>query len=437
MTNKGEVFAFVLTQPEDKPGANLTEEIAKKKVEEYLKTQHAEWLPYKFESSQQNKRTARTDYTFTFTVPALALQDAQFKVSAAMVGDTVSGFSSGYDLPDHWLNERNKKLAKDEILSQIRLVFKVLIYLAVLYWAFGLLRSGQIKWQTAYFGALFTVVLLIIQRLNEYPQFYLSYLTTEPLYSYILRQTTSCIEAVQSNFLYYFCGFALAVSSLHIVAPNYRLRAFISFLVSPFNKNTILVEKSFWCKSWSLAFSLVLFHSLISALSDYFHARFSPACPQESLSTICSLSNIGSPLLAIFLDGVSTGINQLMLLGVLSGLYKRFCSRFWLYCLFVIIYNLITYSSARYWQDYLIDIVSNSAWEISIWYFVVRVIGVNPLSYFLLGFLDSLLSVSIDLIQHGWPAYTSSIILSLLLILAPLLYALYLWILSRYQNKYV
>ncbi len=435
LTDSGAIAAFNLTEPEDSPGANLSEEIAKDKVELYLKTQHWQWLPYKFESSLKNKRQARTDYTFTFTVPHLALPDADFKVSVGVVGDTISGFDSGYDLPDRWLNERNRRTAKDEIFLQIRTAFKVIMSIAALIWAFGLLKTGKIKWQVAYFCALFVVTLLIIQQLNDYPQFYRGYLTTEPIYSYILRQATSYMQSLQSSFLYYLCGFALAVSSLHIVAPHYRVRAFISFLVSPFDKQTINIEKSFWLKSWLIAFSVIFVHAFINALSDLCRARFSPGCPRESLSSICALSNVFSPFLAIFIDAISTGLNQLMLVGILSGLYKRYCSRFSIYVIFVLICNLITYSSARYWQDYLIDVAASSVWEISIWYFIVRIIGVNPLAYFLIGFMDSLLLGAIDLVQHGGLIYVNAILLSVLLILAPLVYAIALWVLARNKNK--
>jgi hypothetical protein len=139
------------------------------------------------------------------------------------------------------------------------------------------------------------------------------------------------------------------------------------------------------------------------------------------------MANLAAPGLAILIDALSATFNQLMLLAIFSGLYKRFCSRFSVYVIFIILYNLITYSSARYWQDFLIDVISSSFWEIAIWYFVVKIIHFNLLSYFLIGIIDSLSSTLVDIIEHAWPIYSTTIAISILLILVPAIYVCYLW----------
>lgn len=435
MNLDGKVISFTLIEPEDSAGANLSEDAAREKAEAYLKDKLVNWQPYKFDNSFENKHKARTDYTLTFTVPDLKVGEADFKVAIDVLGNVVSSMESGYDLPDHWLNERNKRTIKDEIFSNLRTAFNVCVAIAILLWSFGLLKAGHIKWQTAYYCAIFLISISFIQHVNSYPQFYISYSNTEPLYSYVLRHLTSYVQVVQNNFLYNFCSFALAFAALNTVAPKFKIREFIAFLIAPFNKEAIIGQKRLWLKAWLLAFCVASAKLFISIYTDYLHIKFSPTCPQESLATICDLSNMAWPALAILADALISAMKELVLVAVLAGLYKRYCRNFSIFLLFIIAFNIVKYSYMRYWQDYVIDVTLSSVWEISMWYFIVKLIGVNPLTYFLIGFIDSLLPNIVDLIQHGWPIFAVPVILGILLILMPLIYAFYLSSSEWYRKK--
>ncbi len=421
---KGKVVSFTLVEPEDAVGDNLSEEEARNKVETYLKNDLSNWCPFKFENSFENKRKARKDYTLTYTVPHLNVADAEFKVSIDVLGGVVSSMESGYDLPDHWLNERNKRSIKDEIFSYLRTALNVFIAVAGLLWAFGLLKGGYIRWQSTYLCTVILIALAFVQHLNSCPEFYSSYLTTEPLYSYILRQFTSYVQVLQNSFLYNFCYVALAIAALYTVASKFELRSFAALLVTQLKRENSLLQPTLWSNSWTLAFGVAALHIFINTLSDYCHVKCSPGCPQESLSTICDLANMGWPPFAIFIDALLAATQQMLLIAVLAGLYKRYCSNFFLYVIFIIVFNLVTYSSMRYWQDYAISVIFGCTWQIIMWYFIVKLIGVNPLTYFLIGFMESLLSDLIDLGQHGYPLFIVPIILTLVFILLPLLQVL-------------
>ncbi len=417
LNQKGAVEAFVLIEPEDAPGQKLPAETARNKVESYLKTKHSQWQPYKFESLQENTRKERIDYTFTYTVPHLKVGEADFKVSVSVLGDIISGLDADYDLPDQWLNEHNKKTIRDEIFLQMRNAFNVLLFLVGIVWVFGLLKHGQIKWKTAYLISLPLIAISFIQYLNNFPQLYHSYLTTLPLYSYILNQATSYLELMPWNFLYYFCSFAIALTALYTVIDKSKLMPVILLAFAKSGQKRSAGQRTLWLNSWLITLSAISLHAAINGLSDTLHACFSPACPFESLSTVCTLANVGIPWLALLAEAISTAMNQLILLSICAGLYKRFCSGFAMYALFVIVFNLITYSSARYWQDFTIDVLSSSLWELAIWFFIVKIIRFNPLAYFLIGFMDSLLSNLIDILAHAFPIYLTAISTTCLLIL--------------------
>ena len=427
LDQKGAVQAFVLTEPEDAVGAKLSVDQAKNKVESYLNTEHSEWQPYKFENWQVNERKARTDYTFTYTVPSLKVGEAEFKVTVNVLGDVISGFDADWDIPDQWLNERNTT-AKDEILLQLRTGFNVFLFVAGIIWAFGLLRSGQIKWKLAYLLALPFMAVSLLQQLNGYPQLYRPYITTLPLYSYIVSLVTNYLQSVQGNFLYFFCGCALAVAALYTVAQGSKLRLIASLIFSRHYQQSLNERRTFWLNSWLIAVAAICLHSLINSVSDTLRAHVSPGCPVESLGTICVLANVAWPSLSIILDALSATLNQLMMVAIFSGLYKRFCSGFTMYAIFIVLMNLITYSATRYWQDYAIDVTTSCIWELSIWFFIVKIIRLNPLAYLFVGVMDSLFSILIDMIEHAWPIYSFPIILAILLLLAPALYVLYLWL---------
>ena len=424
MDQSGTPITFTMVKAEDAPGARLKLEEAKEKAEEYLATSHAEFRPYEFENATENQRKERTDYTFSYKVPKLKVNDADFKISTNIIGDSVSGFESGWDVPDDWLNERNKKHAKDEILFYLRIALNLVFFLAGLRWAFGVLKSGHITWRNTIKWAIALFVLFVLKDFNDLPVFFRSYYTTVPFTTYIIKEIVSFLEADFATLAFFVVGLAFALAALRMLAPDFNLRSYAHFLFSPGDEVSKKERRELWLDAVLVTAAAGAVHVLITATQSFARAQISPHVPLDAPSTLCAIVNVASPSFDFLYDALTGGFNLLLILIVAAGLYKRYCRNFYVYMALAAVFVLINFSHHRYWQDYLLDVVSNYALLLLAWFAAVRFIGINPLVYFLIGFEGVLASRLLLVFDHGLPLLTGQLVVLIAAMLSPCLYLL-------------
>lgn len=422
LDKNGNEFAFVVKRQEDAAGARLSSEAAKQAAEAYLNHAHARLKPYEFDTLTETKRKDRTDYAVTFKVPKLKVADADFKVTTNLIGDVVSGFSDGWDIPDDWLDQRNKKTTKDEVFANIRIAASLLILVGILFWAFGILKSGHLNWRTAFLIATVFVTIFLIQDINELPQFFRFYDTTLPASSFVIKELINYLQSALSSFACYVVAIAFALAALRLFVPNFKLPLFFQFIFEPKDKASKQERRSIWFDSILVAAAFISVHLLLESVSSWLRLAISPEVPIESLDTICSLANISSPNVDFITDMVASGLSALLAAAIGTSLYKRYCRNAWVFFAFVVAYNLITASSERYWQDYLIDVGSGCLTFSLVWVALTELISLNPLAYFLIGAGDVALSRLMALIDHGLPLFFNQVVFLYLLLLCPLLY---------------
>jgi Type II CAAX prenyl endopeptidase Rce1-like len=422
LDKNGNEFAFAVKRPEDAPGARLSSEAAKEAAEAHLTHFHAQFKPYEFDTITETKRKDRTDYSVTFKVPKLKVADADFKVTTNLIGDVVSGFSAGWDIPDDWLDQRNKKTTKDEVFSNIRIAFSLFILLTVLFWAFGILKAGHFNWRSAFLLATVFLLTVLIQDINELPQFFRNYDTTSPSTSYVIKELVNYLQAALSSFAGYVVVIAFAIAALRLVVPNFKLPLFLEFIFEPKDKESRQERRNIWLDSVLVAAAFTSVHLLIETVVSCLRSAVSPEVPIESLDTICSLANIFSPNLDFIGDMTVSGVSALLMVAIGMSLYKKYCRKDWMFFAILIFYNLISASSERYWQDYLIDVGSGCVTLSLVWLAVATLINLNPLTYFLIGAGDILFSRLFVIIDHGLPIFFNQSIFLLLLLLSPLIY---------------
>jgi hypothetical protein len=426
MDQNGAPITFTIVKAEDAPGARLKFEEARQKVEDYLAAAHAIFRPYEFDNVTENQRKERTDYTFSYKVPKLKVNDADFKLSLNVIGDTVSGFDSGWDVPDDWLNERNKKHAKDEILFYLRMALNLVFFLAALRWAFTVLKSGHITWRNTIMCAIALFILFILKDFNDFPVFFRSYYTTQPLTSYIIKEVVSFMEADLATLAFFVVGLAFALAGLKMLAPNFNLRSYAQFLFSPSDEITRKERWELWFDAVLVTVAAGSVHVLIIAAQTFARAQISPRVPLDAPSTICAIINVASPSFDFLYDALTGGLNILLIVILVAGLYRRYCRNFYVYMAVAAIFVLINFSYHRYWQDYLLDVISNYALLLLAWFATVRLIGLNPLTYFLIGFEGVLVSRLFLVLDHGLPLLASQIIVLIACILSPCVYLLFI-----------
>jgi hypothetical protein len=426
LDEKCKPIEFNVTRAEDAPGAKLSMETAKEKAQGYLNSEQKLYQPYQFDNVIENKRKERIDYTFTFMVPKFKVAEADFKISTSVVGDDVSGFYAGWDIPDNWLNDRNKKRVKDEILSGLRITMHVLFFIGVILWVFSVLKSARITWRSAVLCASAFGALSILQNLNYIPDVFRDYDTTSPVTSYLIREIVSYLEADFSTSFYYLVGVAFSLAAVKIYAPEFKPSTFMAFLRPVKDGKGTGERQKLWLDAILVTGAVVAMQLLIKTASAYLKARYSPDLPTEHLGTICALSNIAVPAYDLFRDALMSGVNAILFVALAAGLYKRYCKRFSAYCALVVVFCLINYSAERYWQDYLIAVVSNCLIFLLAWFGVARVIGFNPLTYFLIGMEGVLAARLSTLFDHGLPLMAPEAIFVTVLMFSPLLYLVWL-----------
>lgn len=422
LDKNGNEFAFAVKRPEDATGARLSAEAAKQAAVAYLDKAHARFKPYEFDTVTETKRKERTDYSVTFKVPKLKVADADFKVSTNVIGDVVSGFSAGWDLPDDWLDQRNKKTTKDEVFANIRIAISLILLVAILYWAFGILKSGHLYWRPAFLTAIVFVFVVLIQDINELPQFFRYYETTLPASSFVIKEMINYLQSALSSFACYVVVIAFALAALRLIEPTFRLPLFLEFIFEPKEGESKQESRNVWLDSILVAAAFNSVHLLIESVSSWMRLAISPEIPIESLDTICSLANISWPTLDFIGDMIVNGLTALLMVAIGASLYKKYCRNVWVFFAFVVAYNLITASSERHWQDYLINVGSGCVASSLVWLAVTRLISLNPLTYFLIGAGDVAISRLIVLIEHGLPIFFNEAVFLFLLLLSPLLY---------------
>jgi hypothetical protein len=433
LDRNGKEFAFAIKRTEDAPGAHLSIDAAKMAAAQYINSYHAEFKPFDFDTITETRRKDRTDYLVTFKVPKLKVGEADFKVTTNLIGDVVSGFSSGWDIPDDWLDQRNKKTTKDEIFANVRIAASLLILVAILYWAFGILRSGYLNWRTAFVLSSLFAVITLIQDVNELPQFFRSYDTTLPATSYVIGGLVNYLQSALSSFASYVVVIAFAFASMKLIVPSFKLPLFLQFIFEPKDKQSKLERRSVWLDSLIVAAAFNSVHLLIETVSSSLKMAISPEVPIVSLDTICSLANISWPNVDIIMDTLTSGIVALLVVAIGLSLYRKYCRNFIIFFAFTVLYNLIMYSSVRHWQDYIIDVGSGCLSLSLVWIAVTTLINLNPLTYFLIGAGGLILSRLLVVIDHGMPLFFNQSVLLFFLLLSPLIYIAILY--TREQEK--
>ncbi|PWU00582.1 MAG: hypothetical protein C5B53_03860 [Candidatus Melainabacteria bacterium] len=424
MDQSGKPISFSVVRAEDAPGARLSFEQAKKKAEEYLASSHSAFWPYEFDNVTENQRKGRTDYTFYYKVPKLKVSDADFKISTSIIGDTVSGFDSGWDVPDNWLNERNKKRVRDEILLYLRTALNLIVFVAVLRWAFSVLKSGQITWRNTVACAIALIAMLVLKDLNDLPVFFRSYFTTSPMTSYIIRSVVSFFESDFATFAFSIVGLAFALAGLKMLSPNFNLASYGRFLFRPGDAEHRRERRELWLDAILVTATAGAVHLLITSAQSFAKAQISPHVPLDAPSSLCSVVNVAFPSFDFSYDALIAGFNALLMVTLAASLYRRYCRNFYVYMLLTLVWVGINYSSHRYWQDYLIDVLASYAQLLLAWFATARLIGFNPLTYFLIGFESVLLSRLFLVIDHGLPLLAGQLIILILAMLSPCLYLL-------------
>jgi hypothetical protein len=421
VNSKGRVLRYGIDLPEEAAALTIPVEEAKIKGETFLQQERPEMLPSKLEETNTFKLDKRTDYSFSFLVPKYDVGEAIYKATVSVVDGHPSGFHSNWTLPDKWIWENQNQTIKDQIARWAVQILRLIGALFSLWWIIGIIRARLIRWHQALIFAGIASISSVLMFLNDLPEFYQSYQTTAPLVSFYTTQAVTIAMTVLRTFAIAAATYAFAGASLRILVPNSKT-IILSICGSP-KASSAQETKMLWIDGILAGLAVGIGYNAFQVLWSYLHKLISPVVSLTPLSSICSLTNVFSPALDAGVDALTYGFLCVLGAAIIAGVCAKYLPTQRSFFLVALFLSLVAPSTTRYWQDYLLDVLSNLFNFFISWLFVRKLGKNNFLAYFIAGY-SCLISGSLRTIfmLAGQLYFNDLVILSALMISPIVLY---------------
>jgi membrane protease YdiL (CAAX protease family) len=185
VTPAGQVAGFVHQIPEDAPGANLGQQEARRLAEVFLvQTMGRNLSDLEFVEAQQQKRPARTDYTFTWRQKSVNLGDGSLRVEVRVDGNQIAAYREYVKIPEAWTRGYEKIRSHNDAAQEVDQVFWVLLSIAMLVILVRRLRDGDVPIKLALGLGLAAAALDFLSEINTFSLAKFSYSTTSSYSSF-------------------------------------------------------------------------------------------------------------------------------------------------------------------------------------------------------------------------------------------------------------
>ncbi|PYV41523.1 MAG: hypothetical protein DMG09_04530 [Acidobacteria bacterium] len=194
VTTRGEIASFLHSLPEDAGGEDLTAAQARGVAESFLALQMGRDLDsLEFVDSQSQKMPRRTDHVFTWKVAGMEYQSATYRISVAVNGDRVDGYSEFLKIPEEWTRGYARLRSLNESTAQVDLLFFVFLGIAMLVTLSRRVRAKDVRWKTALALGSMSFVLQFLASLNLFPLSEYRFDTTGSYGSFVGRTLFSAV----------------------------------------------------------------------------------------------------------------------------------------------------------------------------------------------------------------------------------------------------
>jgi membrane protease YdiL (CAAX protease family) len=186
VTPAGQVAGFEHSIPETTPGANLPQAEAESLAETYLvQAMKRNLSDLEFVEAQQQKRPARTDYTFTWKEKAVNLGDGSLRVEVSVDGNQIASSGEYVKIPDAWTRSYEKTRSHNDAAQEVDQVFWVLLSIAMLVILVRRLRDRDVPLKLALGLGVAAAALDFLSQVNTFSLTNFSYQTTSSYSSFI------------------------------------------------------------------------------------------------------------------------------------------------------------------------------------------------------------------------------------------------------------
>ncbi len=424
---RGKLLSVDVTQEEDEAGANLTKEEARKLVETYFQKLHPEMLPYQLETSTEQKKDKRTDWTFNFKIPQYKVGQADYKVTIKCIGEQPSGFSSYWSIPDQWKFQRalSFKNLREEICTYVPIVIGLIASIFLLLWARDIVRASALSWRPAIVLGLVMAVFSIIHIINAWPVYFSTYDTDSPLLIFFVKESVADFVTAIIQFSMMTIIAAFGIGSLRLFLPRPTIAAILQTTFTPNRGKEMATNRQMWLDATLIGYAVGIGWQAINIILAWSRWMISPDVTTANLSGMAYLSNYFDPAIAITFDAIGHGLEFTLTAGILVGVYAKYVRNFRRYLLLSLILSLLLPSAEHYRQEYVLHALSYFLSCLIIWCLVAKLAKENFLAYFIAAYAGNLVTSLRSLVAHGRSQYLQDIISTTVVLLIPLGYVLY------------
>ncbi len=185
----GHLLALRRELGEDAAGSNLDSNAARLRAQSFLVARGHELSTLELRDRSTEKLPQRRDHSFTWEAvegDARNLGDARHRVEIGIQGDEVGAYRTTLRVPEEWERDR-KKQGLASVLRRIGLTFVggLLLGLAIFLLLDGH-RRGATAWKRVLLFAIPFVLILVLGRINQWPETLAAYPTSTPWSQYLL-----------------------------------------------------------------------------------------------------------------------------------------------------------------------------------------------------------------------------------------------------------
>lgn len=425
MDSRGKLLSMGLTQPDEAPGANLTQDEAQGKVQAFLDKDHKEIIPYAFDDATEQKREARTDYQVQFKVPKFKVGEADYKITSECIGDKVSGYDHNWILPDKWKFDRSKKHLREEVCQVLVWVLWFVFSVAFIWWAKGVLRSQAIQWKPAIAIGLVMGLFSLVQTINALPDFFTEYSTQTPLISFFVAEGVRIFAGATSSIAMYSAIAAFGLGALRLLLPSTSVPSILRTTFLPADAAEKSTSLNIWLDATIVGFTFGLGQRVIWIALGFLRSQISPTISMAPLDALCGLVNIFNPSVSTVLDAIARGVTLVFITAITIGIYLKYLHGRRNFLLFALAFSLIIPSPDRYVQDYVVDVLNYLLAFGFIYVFVARLARENLLAYFLAGFISTIVGSMRVLLKHAAGLYFDDLVFMTALMMSPVFYVIF------------
>jgi membrane protease YdiL (CAAX protease family) len=274
---------FILTWPEDRAGAYLTDDAARTLAAAFAQAHGQDTTAMDLKESSTEKRKARSDHTLVWEARAgdgRNLDEARYRVEVNVAGDRVSGWRVYWKLPEAFDRARSRQNFWPIAITVAQIVCITGLVVWSLLVLIGNIRQGLVRWRPALIIGGIAAALIVLSQLLARDQLLKNYPTAVPIETFQVMQYVLLATALIFGVILMAAAAALLISNFPDCLAAWRVP----------NRRKLGVDAAVALLA-AIGFG-ILINRLEGFLTDRFHAQalFAIGSPESIVSAAPALS---------------------------------------------------------------------------------------------------------------------------------------------------